>query len=234
MYDNAALSGWWHGPYQHGRRQPRGHPPEHDRAQEHDRHAGREPGIRWQHATGRGHAARQPQPQVVRVACARSSRRSSTTGRAGRGSTKRSSSRSRYQRRTSAVSSVRGSYPWGRFPRASRCTSCPDRDDDPADNPAVEPNQSTQPEPTATDYVNPARIIEAPPCGYFITEAQYSGPAIRSARRWRCGSTRTASRRRRGRAGTSSGSRSRCVGLIPMMFDTSSVTAVADRVGARG
>ena len=28
-----------------------------------------------------------------------------------------------------------------------------------------------------TDYVNPARIIEQAPCGYFVTEAQYSGPA---------------------------------------------------------
>ena len=51
--------------------------------------------VRRHHAAGRGHAAREPQPEVVRHRCARSSRRSSTTGSAARSSTTPSSSRSR-------------------------------------------------------------------------------------------------------------------------------------------
>ena len=51
---------------QQRRRQPRGDPPQHDGAEERRRDAGREPPDRRHDAAGRGHAAREPQPQVVR------------------------------------------------------------------------------------------------------------------------------------------------------------------------
>ena len=72
---------------------------------------------------------------------------------------------------------LRGSYPWGLHPRFP-LHDLPDFDDDPADNPDPSlPNQSTSGNTRGTDYVNPARIIEVAPCGYFVTETQYSGPA---------------------------------------------------------
>ena len=72
---------------------------------------------------------------------------------------------------------LRGSYPWGLHPRFP-VHDLPDFDDDPADNPDPSlPNQSTSGNTRGTDYVNPARIIEVAPCGYFVTEPQYSGPA---------------------------------------------------------
>ena len=71
----------------------------------------------------------------------------------------------------------RGSYPWGlhaRFP----VHDLPDFDDDPADDlTSPLPNQSTNMNTRNTDYVNPSRILEVAPCGYFVTEPQYSGPA---------------------------------------------------------
>jgi hypothetical protein len=72
---------------------------------------------------------------------------------------------------------LRGSYPWGLHPRFP-VHDLPDFDDDPADNPdPTLPNQSTSGNLRGTDYVNPARIIEQAPCGYFVTETQFSGPA---------------------------------------------------------
>ena len=177
MYDTAAQSRLVARPVPHRRRHARGHPPEHVRAQEHPRHAGREPRVRRQHAAGRGHAARQPQPQVVRVALGGVQHARVLLDEPGEDPRGSSQDSIAYQSANVGRIVLRGSYPWGLHPRFP-VHDLPDFDDDPADNPDPSlPNQSTSGNLRNTDYVNPARIIEPAPCGYFVTETQYSGPA---------------------------------------------------------
>ena len=140
-------------PVQQRRRQPRGHPP--------------------QHVSGsRASSACWPRTAPPAGPPGRRRGRSSRTATASRtGASGRSSSVLEYywQRRATIHQAVedsiafnkanvgrvvlRGSYPWTDFPGLAGTEGLPD-----------------------TDAPLASRIIDPPPCGYFITEAQYSGP----------------------------------------------------------
>jgi hypothetical protein len=220
MYNNAALSGWWHGPYSTGG----------------DSHEG---------------ILRNTLGLKNTVGMLAENRASGGNTRPAEGTQLANRNRKSYgslyeefqvleyywQRRAQIHAAVeqsiafnkanvgrvvlRGSYAWGLFP-AFPVHGLPDRDDDPADDPAVEPNQSTNPNAATGDYVNPSRIIDPPPCGYFITEAQYSGPIGGPTMQVRLEAHGVAQDSRP--AGHIIRLAQPLRGLIPMMFDTSSVT----------
>jgi hypothetical protein len=220
MYNNAALSGWWHGPYSTGG----------------DSHEGILRNTLGLKNTIGMLAENRPTGGATRPA---EGMQLANRNRKSYGSLYEEFQVLEYywQRRAQIHAAVeqsiafqkanvgrvvlRGSYPWGLFP-AFPTHGLPDRDDDPADDPAVEPNQSTNPNSTTGDYVNPARIIDPPPCGYFISEAQYSGNiggptmAVRLEAHGVAQETRP--------AGHIIRLAQPLRGMIPMMFDTSSVT----------
>ena len=92
---------------------------------------------------------------------------------------------------------LRGSYPWGLFPGFVVPQGLPD-----------------------TDAPLASRIIDPPPCGYFITEAQYSGPIGGPTMQVRLEAHGVAQDTRP--AGHVIRLAQRLRGLIPMMFDTAS------------
>jgi hypothetical protein len=92
---------------------------------------------------------------------------------------------------------LRGSYPWGQFPGFPVPQGLPD-----------------------TDAPLASRIIDPPPCGYFITEAQYSGPIGGPTMQVRLDAHGVAQDTRP--TGHIIRLAQALRGLIPMMFDTAS------------
>ena len=207
MYEHGADSGWWHGPYSTGG----------------DSHEGiLRNTFALKNAVGmlaenrasggttrpaEGHEPRQPQPQVLPTST-RSSRRSSTTGRTARSCTTSCRTRSRSTRANVGPVVTRGSYPWPY-------------------------NRSTVPTPVSRIPMplTPDHIIDPPPCGYFLTEEQYSGPLTGGTVGLRLGLHGIAQETRRDGHVVRLAQPQR--GLIPTLFDQAAVSPEPIVVGTR-
>ena len=228
MYDAAAQSGWWHGPYIDRRRQPRGHPPQHVRAQERRSAC-------WARTAPSGGTTR-PAEGTQLANRNRKSYGSALGGvqharvllaaTAARIRGDRRATRSRSRGRTSA-GSCSAAPTRGASTRASRCTTCPTstttRRTTRTRRCRTSRRAGTRGTRTTSTRRGSSRWRRA-----ATSSPRRSTPGRRpgSARRCRCGSTRTASRRRRGRAGHIIRLAQPLRGLIPMMFDASTLPPI--------
>ena len=139
-------------PVQQRRRQPRGDPAQHVRPQEHRRACSPRTALRAaRHDRRRGRRSGTATGSRT-GASGRSSRHWSTTGSGGAQIHTAVEGAIAFNTANIGPAFVRGAYPWPAFP-AFPAHPLPD-----------------------VDAPTPARTLDPAPCGYFLTEAQYSGP----------------------------------------------------------